>query len=335
MFNGLFNFEAKFWNTIVPLLLKPGKVSRDYIDGKRQRYTNPFRFYLTVSIIFFLLVGLYKTIQKYENLGTKVKDKVVENIAKDSTKLDKKLTPEKIDSIKKNVNKAMDELPIPIPKKAREKLLDEIEKEAKDTTLLKTINQEKKKGKDFNVNFGGGTRLDKFVRYVDKNPDEEIDTALDSLGYEKTFSNRFLYTRAKTVNSFTKSKEAREQFVNQLLSYGSVALFIFLPFFTLFLKFFYIRRKFTYIDHLIFVFHVQTVFFMLFTFHFIFLIFGYEPKVWIFLILFILYLFLAMKKFYQQGYIKTFLKFILVNISFSIVSSIGVGLLFFISLMIF
>ncbi|WP_420793206.1 DUF3667 domain-containing protein [Polaribacter ponticola] len=55
VFNGLFNFDAKFWNTIIPLLINPGKVSRDYIDGKRQRYTNPFRFYLTVSIIFFYL----------------------------------------------------------------------------------------------------------------------------------------------------------------------------------------------------------------------------------------------------------------------------------------
>ena len=80
--------------------------------------------------------------------------------------------------------------------------------------------------KDFNLQFGGDSRIDKFVAYVDKNPDTNIDVALDSLGYEKNFSNRFLYTRAKTVHSFTKSEETREQYFNQLLSYGSIALFL-------------------------------------------------------------------------------------------------------------
>ena len=67
LFSGFFNFDAKFWTTLIPLLTKPGKVSRDYIEGKRQLYTNPFRFYLTVSIVFFLLVGLSSTINKYKD----------------------------------------------------------------------------------------------------------------------------------------------------------------------------------------------------------------------------------------------------------------------------
>jgi len=279
---------------------------------------------------------LYKTIQKYEEFTKDSIKQVTTNVKKDSTTTkDKKekLTPEKLDSIKQELNDKMDKSFIPIPKKAKEKLMEELDKELKDSTNLKKINDNS--GKDINLEFGGDTRLDKFVSYVDKNPEAEIDIALDSLGYEKNFSNRFLYTRAKTVHSFTKSKETREQYFNQLLSYGSIALFIFLPIFTLFLKFYYIRRKFTYIDHLVFVFHVQTVFFMLFAFHFIFLIFHLEPKLWIFIILFLLYLYLAMKKFYQQGYIKTFFKFILLNISFGFIGIFGVAILFVISFAIF
>lgn len=279
---------------------------------------------------------MYKTIQKYEEFTKDSIKEVTTNVKKDSiTTKDKKekLTPEKLDSIKQELNDKMDKSFIPIPKKAKEKLMEELDKELKDSTNLKKINDNS--GKDINLEFGGDTRLDKFVSYVDKNPEAEIDVALDSLGYEKNFSNRFLYTRAKTVHSFTKSKETREQYFNQLLSYGSIALFIFLPIFTLFLKFYYIRRKFTYIDHLVFVFHVQTVFFMLFAFHFIFLIFHLEPKLWIFIILFLIYLYLAMKKFYQQGYIKTFFKFILLNISFGFIGIFGVAILFVISFAIF
>lgn len=281
-------------------------------------------------------MGLYKTIQKYEELTKATVAEVVSEVKKDSLQAKKKkLTPEKIDSIKKNVSDQMDKSFIPIPKKAKEKILDEIEKEAKDTTFLNSINNKKN---DDSINFnlaGTDTRLEKYVDYIKQRPNANIDNALDSLGYEKNFKNRFLFTRAKTMYSLSQSKETREQYFNQLLSYGSIALFILLPFFTLFLKFYYIRRNFTYVDHLIFVFHAQTVFFMLLAIHFILLLFGLSPEVWISLGLFALYLFLAMKHFYKQGYIKTFFKFCLLNFSFGFIASIGVGLLFVISFMIF
>lgn len=217
---------------------------------------------------------------------------------------------------------------ITIPKSAKKKILEEVEKSAKDTIS-------KSNDDEINVNFGGDSRLDKFVKYQKKYPDSKIDQALDSLGYDKNFTNRFIYTRAKHVNRFTKSKESREEFFSEVLSYGSIALFIFLPFFTLFLKFFYIRRKYTYVDHLIFVFHIQTVFFMLFSIFFLLEIFGLNPKSWIFLLLFLLYLIIAMKQFYEQGYFKTILKFLLLNLSYFIIGFIGVIFVFLISFALF
>ncbi|MBG7610974.1 DUF3667 domain-containing protein [Polaribacter sp. BAL334] len=317
LFNGFFNFDAKFWRTLIPLLIKPGKVSRDYIEGKRQRYTNPFRFYLAVSIIFFLLVGLSITKKKYESFAKESKT----TFTKKTVKKSEKATKKNIDSIIKKTNAQLDK-PF-IPDVVKKTALEEIEKEAKDTT--------KSNKEDVIIQFGGVTRLDKFGVFNQKNPDMPMDDALDSLKFEKNFTNRFLYTRVKAVNSFNESEENRERFFSQMLSYGSVALFILLPFFTLFLKFFYIRRKYTYVDHLIFVFHTQTVFFMLFTIFILLEIFGLNPTEWIFIILFLLYLILAMKNFYQQGYIKTFAKFILLNLSFLIVASIGVALLFIFS----
>ena len=133
-------------------------------------------------------------------------------------------------------------------------------------------------------------------------PDEDLDSHL---------------LKARNVHSI-------EEFQKQLISYISISLFVLLPLFTLFLKFFYIRRKFTYVEHLIFVFHTQTVFFLLLT---LFYIIDYiqHPKyiILIFLLLFIVYLYLAMKRFYMQGHIKTFMKFILVNCVFFFVTFIG------------
>ncbi|WP_445747571.1 hypothetical protein [Polaribacter sp.] len=255
------------------------------------------------------------TKKKYESFAKDSKT----TFTKKTEKKTEKATKKNIDSIIKKTNAKLDK-PY-IPDVVKKTALEELEKEAKDTT--------KTKNNDVTIQFGGSTRLDKFGEFNKKNPEIEMDDALDSLKYEKNFTNRFLYTRAKTLNTFGKSKESRQQFLSQMLSYGSVALFILLPFFSIFLKIFYIRRKFTYIDHLIFVFHTQTVFFMLFTIFVILEIFGLKPLLEIFTFLFLLYLFLAMKNFYQQGYLKTFSKFILLNISYSIVLSIG-GIIFLI-----
>ncbi|WP_439130447.1 DUF3667 domain-containing protein [Polaribacter sp.] len=322
----MFNFEAKFWTTIIPLLINPGKVSRDYIDGKRQRYSNPFRFYLTVSIIFFLIVGLTKTIEKYEALthDSYAETEAVEE-QKDSVIEEKKIpTVQELDSIKNELDKDLKKSFI--PESARKKILEEVEKNAKDTT--------KTKNNGVNFNFGD-TDLDRLSSFVKKYPSSKADVALDSLGLTKNFTNRFLFTRAKTLYAITKDDDSKEQFLSQALSYGSIALFILLPFFTLFLRFYYIRRKFTYIDHLIFVFHIQTVFFMLFSIFFILRLCTLRPEIWIFILLFLLYLFIAMKKFYQQGYIKTFLKFILLNLSYLLVASVGFILVFLVSFALF
>ena len=218
---------------------------------------------------------------------------------------------------------------IPIPKKQRKEVLAEIDKEAKDSIT-------KEETKDLlTIKLGSRNMLDKFSDYLKKYPESEIDPALDSLGYEKNFMNRFLFTRAKTMDSFSKNEETREQVLNNFLSYGSVSLFILLPFFTLFLKFFYIRRKFTYVDHLIFVFHVQTVFFMLFSIFFILEISQVNPKPWVFIVLFLLYLIIAMKKFYQQGYFKTFFKFLLLNFCYFMIAAVGSTLVFLLSLALF
>ena len=66
VFNGFISWDAKFWKTLIPLLTKPGKVSKDYISGKRSRYSNPFQFYLSVSILFFIILGLTKKYNEFQ-----------------------------------------------------------------------------------------------------------------------------------------------------------------------------------------------------------------------------------------------------------------------------
>lgn len=52
------DFDSRFMRTMKPLLFRPGKLTRDYLDGRRFRYTPPLRLYIFSSIACFFLVAL-------------------------------------------------------------------------------------------------------------------------------------------------------------------------------------------------------------------------------------------------------------------------------------
>lgn len=54
-FGDLMDLDSRLWHTLVPLAIRPGKLTRDYLQGRRARYMPPFRMYLVLSIVFFLL----------------------------------------------------------------------------------------------------------------------------------------------------------------------------------------------------------------------------------------------------------------------------------------
>jgi hypothetical protein len=163
------------------------------------------------------------------------------------------------------------------------------------------------------------------LNYQKDYPDHGINQALDSLEMERTLWNRFRYTRVNRIKGFrTNSTQENKKLEKELISYASIAIFIFLPIFTLFLRIMYVRRAFSYVEHLIFVFHTQTVFFLLSTLFFLLWIASLNKNVLVvFVLLFLLYLFLAMKRFYQQGFFKTLIKFLIVNFIFINMATIG------------
>lgn len=55
---GLFSLDGRFVNTVPALMLKPGRVTADYLGGARARFVQPFRLYLFASVIFLLAVSL-------------------------------------------------------------------------------------------------------------------------------------------------------------------------------------------------------------------------------------------------------------------------------------
>ncbi|WP_298284838.1 DUF3667 domain-containing protein [uncultured Lutibacter sp.] len=319
LFSGFFSYDSRFWRTFIPLLTKPGKVSKDYIEGKRQRFVNPFQLYLNVSIVFFLILGISNRLDEVKPLGNLVEvssklDSLSENSAEQLDSILKTTTEQIANTSKDSLNKGeLEEL-----NKVFSVLKDKSKKKDEKYVYKSKIDTIKK------ISFFH--KINDFQHFHKEHPTYTIKQALDTLEYEETFWNRFCYQQ--TINSHKNLDKVKEDkgktFLKTLTSYISISLFIFLPVFTLFLKLLYIRRKYTYMEHLVFVFHTQTVFFLLFTiFYFLNFFVKMQNVAWVLVVIFLIYLYKALRYFYEQGRIKTIIKFILLNSYYMFLAIVG------------
>jgi len=49
-------FDGKLWKTLVPLLFRPGFLTRAYLAGKRKRFIGPARLFLVSSLVLFAVL---------------------------------------------------------------------------------------------------------------------------------------------------------------------------------------------------------------------------------------------------------------------------------------
>ncbi|HYL03912.1 MAG TPA: DUF3667 domain-containing protein [Steroidobacteraceae bacterium] len=53
--------DSRLWRTLIALLLQPGFLTREFLDGRRARYLPPVRLYLVLSVAFFLWASATRT----------------------------------------------------------------------------------------------------------------------------------------------------------------------------------------------------------------------------------------------------------------------------------
>lgn len=320
LFSGFFSYDSRFWTTFIPLLTKPGKVSKDYIAGKRARFVNPFQLYLNISIVFFLVLGVTNKIDNDAITKNLNFTKNLDSITQEGTK--------QLDSVFSDLKTEVDKS---IPNDStKTEVLTNLE------GVLKLVETEAENANEeeyvYNIdndslkNIGVIAKIEDFQNFYSKNKKYKNTQALDSLGYEKTFWNTFYYQQVINSNQNLEQikRDGGKGYIKTLTSYISISLFIFLPIFTLFLKVLYFRRKFTYMEHLVFVFHTQTVFFLLFVIFYLLNFFVKMENVsWVFVLLFLVYLYKALRNFYKQKRFKTVIKFILLNSYYLFLAGIG------------
>ena len=54
----LASLDSRLWRTLGLLFFRPGRLTLDYLQGRRARYVAPFRLFIASSLIFFFLAGI-------------------------------------------------------------------------------------------------------------------------------------------------------------------------------------------------------------------------------------------------------------------------------------
>ena len=54
-FESITHADSRLWRTLWYLLAKPGRLTREFFDGRRATYLPPFRLYLVISVAFFII----------------------------------------------------------------------------------------------------------------------------------------------------------------------------------------------------------------------------------------------------------------------------------------
>ena len=220
------HYDGQFWKTIKYLLFRPGKLTKEYISGKRQQFVAPVKLYIFISFLAFFIPSLFPSDhsdEKKENPDLFVTSKE-EKAADDSAA---------IAAIKKiEANGSL------TPEQSA-KIAEKIKKD--------TINVEDdffetdKRGAYIIL---GTTNIKQYDSLIAKKNSFFLKTG-------RPFANKYFELAEQ---GFTK-KQIQEKFLETFVHMIPKALFIYLPLFAFLLWLFHNKKKWWYFDHGIFTLH--------------------------------------------------------------------------------
>lgn len=287
-----FSFDARFLKSFVPLMIKPGYLAKEFIKGKRLLYLHPAQMYLFISVVFFFIFS-FSVREQANTLNQELKKTIDNNeqlISLDSIEVKEKAAKTKVeDSLTRiEIRKALE---------SNKFITGMSDKEIDSIVNLKDIPKKNQ------ISFGFNEQeIDSLIEAGAS--DKEIYTSM-GLEEEDGWFMRKLYSQ---VLKFYKQRDGGniwKAFVDTV----PIALFFLLPIFALIIKVLYFNKG-RYAHHLVFSFYYFSYLFMVFS-----IVFGvnmiWNIPNWIDLLIVLstyIYLFIALKRFYSQGWFLTWFK---------------------------
>lgn len=288
-FNDITHFDGKFFTTLKDLIIKPGFLSKEYMIGRRASYLNPVRMYVFTSAIFFLIFFTFFYSHEITLTNTTINGKTLSQV--------NKMDSATFAAFTTNINEEAKRPAVPMTRGEFKRYYDSVGPGSVNVDLTTSSYK---------------TR-------------QEYDTAIHGAREDGWLKRQVMYKAIDLNQKYhNNSTEILGALRNTFVHTMPQIFFISLPLLALILKLFYVRRKqFYYVSHGIFSIHLYIFLFIAMLVLFSLgklnasLHWGLLSYLGTFIVIGIfVYQYISMKKFYRQGWIKTFFKFLLTDILF-------------------
>lgn len=296
-FGDLFELDSRLWKTIIPLLIRPGQLTRDYLEGRRVRYMPPFRTYLVLSVIFFVVAFF----DPREDLSIFFEPEPLP-------------TPEDIAKQEAASRAAAAEKQAELD--AAVETLKALEAEG---TIDPAVIEEFENNRDgLNINFGDSDSGDPFFGDCDQ------ATISGEEDLPDWFKKRFSDERIKEICE-RNNRRGIDNFQDAIVDKIPIALIVLLPLMAVVLKILYPLSRRYFVEHLLFFVHFHAFFFLILTLQIVFtglwnslsLNDGIGTLAVVIASFYIpVYLYRAMRRVYGQGHLATLFKYFILLIAY-------------------
>ena len=290
-FGDLFELDSRLWKTLVPLMIRPGQLTKDYLEGRRARFMPPFRTYLVLSILFFV-IAFFDPREQFDVF--------------------------------------FDETPA-IPEETSDRptadeIIDDVREELAAEGVIAEEPQSAETGQQSEVEAADDDESGGFnIRITDGGTESSGDC--DSIEVENTppwLASWLTPERLKVICERTTA-DGGKAFATRLLDTTPSALIFLLPLMAFVLKLLYPLSRRYYVEHLLFVVHYHAFIFLILTLQILFSrvtaglsLPGFVSAIAAAVVVFYvpIYLFKAMRRVYGQGWPLSFLKFAMLAFSY-------------------
>lgn len=313
----ILNVDSKIFRTLGALFI-PGRLTIQYFKGHHKRYVPPLRLFFVMAVVHFAVLGYVG----FDDL----EQQVTESNERQWKRAHMADFRDQLDSARKKVEAAYPETPVLL------EALDSLER------ILGDSRSDSITLGYFRYDADSSKLTLKQVQIPTR---DAIEMPLDSLAATYGGANFFNQLQVRQAAKFNRRGGNFTRFVLGKLIWMVVLM---MPALALLLKLLYIRRGHYYVEHLVFSFHYHAFAFLIFSVVFLINQTSLNQRSeWLdeglltgmaFLGV-LIYLFIAMRRFYRQHWFKTFIKYSIVNFSYLFIFTVFLLLTLVASILLF
>ncbi|MDX1459443.1 MAG: DUF3667 domain-containing protein [Xanthomonadales bacterium] len=307
-FEDFLDMDSRFVRTLKPLMFKPGRLTRDYLDGRRFRYTPPMRLYIFSSIAFFVIAALISTNAARESVESFNSNSTGQQLSEEQAQRAREALEDMPPELRDQLNLDLDQL---------------IEDAASGPDEAATAEQKRAEGPSNQWFQVEGIQ-------VNDEPWDPVTNPVELPWVPQWIDD---WINRELEDSPAKAEEINRNpdvIIEQVFDLLPATMFVLLPVVALLFKFWYLFARRYYIEHLIFALHNHAFLFVAL----LLILLSAVGRIWAqarglgwldeglhwFLVAVAiwipLYLFISLRTVYRQNWFLTFLKFGVIGISY-------------------